>query len=977
MLGPLEVVAGGRAVPLRRGRPRKLLLALVLRAGERVGAETLVDHLWGESPPQDSSNALQILVSYLRKVLAAAEANVPARIETTEGGYRLVVDRGAVDALRFADVVAGASDIRDPAERLRVLDEALGWWRGDPLAELTYDTFAQGDIRRLTEARLTAIEARVDALLALGRHAEAVQHLQQLVVEHPLREGLHGQLMLALYRSGRQADALAAYEQARTSLVEELGLDPTPQLRELAQAILEHSPDLRAPAADHGSRSVIHDASPEAAADTEGSPFPQPLTTLIGREDHVVRLLDLLERRRLLTLTGPGGAGKTRLAAELAARTAALGGTVWWIDLSPLREERGVLDVLAAGAGLPTKADERPDDVVRKLSGRRGMLVLDTCEHVLAGVRPLAEDVLRLCPDVTVLATSREPIGVAAELAWPVPPLPLPGTDPPDADEIAASAAVQLFVERASDMRPDFRLTADNAEHVARICHLLDGLPLALELVAGHAAALTPAKIAELLADRFRLPVARPGTGRHHTLRETIEWSYTLLDDEAALFFERLSVFAGPFSVEAGVAVAGHDLADDGLTMLLKLARQSLVATTEGDRFRLLDTVRAYATERLQRRAGESAATAQRHASWYADWALDGRLTLQRPRRNAEELRAEHANFRQAFEWSFSHGDRSVGCQLAARLAWYWSTEAPSAEAARWFAQAKQAVAPGSLDEAHILSGAGMHAAPLGDLRAAVADCTRADVLYGQHGERRSQARNLVFLGIAQWGLGEYDAAADSHDRAIEIFAELRDPGLSAALGLRARTAVDRGEPDALRLLAEAAARAEENEDHHILTVVLDHRARSEAHAGRPDEAARHAERALEVAEQIGFTEGAMGAMNALGLARLRQGRTDEAEALHRRALRLALHHQHPGAIADATECLAGSAVAGGRPVDAVQLLAAADALRQRHGLARRAAQLSAVAALEARIAASIDSDEVEEARRRGARLDLRELATS
>ncbi len=978
VLGPLEVVLDGHPVAVRRGRPRRLLLALLVRWGRAVTTDTLIDDLWGEDSPRNSANALQILISYLRKLLVDGHG---PRIETVDNGYRLVVEPEHVDALLFEHAVRALPEVEDPGERLRRADHALSLWRGEPLAEATYDSFAQAEIRRLRELRVAALDARIQGLLDLGRHVEAVGELLALVAEHPLHERFYAQLMLALYRSGRQAEAMRAYEAVRSTLLDELGLDPGPELQALVRAVLSQAPtlDWTPPIA----APPVRTASP-AGTDAPGvaltttTDLPVGAGALIGREDDVARLGELLGERRLVTLTGPGGAGKTRLALEVVRAAAASGTPVWWADLAGTSGEEDVLSAVATATGATNQPTDTGAGIVGQLGARSGILVLDTCEHVIAGVRRLVGRVVSECPAVTVLVTSRQSLRLMEELAWPVPPLSLPSPDATAVEQASASAAVLLFVDRASQARPGFELTAHNAADVARIALLLDGLPLAIELAAVHADTLSPRQLVELLVDRLRVLVDDQRTDRQHALRATIAWSYELLDADEAMFFERLSVFTGSFPLEAAVTVAGDGLERDGFEVLLALTRQSLVVAGDDDRFRLLDTVRAFASERLQGGAGvESLATRSRHARWYADLALEGDRHLRGPDATGWllELRVELANLRAALEWSFQGGEAGVGARLAAALSWFWAIEGQFGEAARWLGAARGVVSPGTVLEADVLASAAIHAASLGDLALAAEQCGLACKLYDEHGGTGPLARALVFLGIAQWGLGDPEAAA-THDRAIALFSSLGDEwGKGLALVLRARTAADQGnDHHAERLLDRALPAVRRGGDPHIVALCLEQRARVATRAGDVDLGVMLAAESVKLDEAIGYIEGVVAGLNALGLAVASRGDLETARGHHARALRLAVQLDHPGGMTEALEALASLSAGGGDPMGAARLLGAAEALRERAELPRlRSHQEVVAAALLA--AADLDDDARRSAATAGRLLDLSRLA--
>ena len=695
---------------------------------------------------------------------------------------------------------------------------------------------------------------------------------------------------------------------------------------------------------------------------------------LVGRDDVLDHLLGLLAASRIVTLTGTGGAGKTRLAAELAAlRTEA--GPVWWADLSGVSDRAGVQAVVAGALGASTRPDDADAAIMAFLTGRAGLLVLDTCEHVVDLARSLVRDVVAAAPGLRVLATSRQPLRVEGELAWPVPPLALPDPDRLDAEAVRASGAVELFVARAAVARPGFVLDDANAADVGRICLLLDGVPLAIELAAAQLAILSPTKLLGLLDDRLRVLVDGRDGGRHHTLRAAIDWSYQLLDDEEARFLDRLSVFAGSFDVDAAVVVAGTGLERDGLDLLLSLVRQSLVSTTVDDRFRLLDTIASYGRERLT--DDERAAAHVRLGTWCADFAAQADRQLRSAEAGAwlPEVRREIPNLRAGLAWAFGPaGDPLLGARVAASLAWFWGIESQFAEADRWLRAAAEVVEPGSILEADVLTGQGIHAASLGHLDVAETLSRQAADRYEHEGDRRGLARALIYLGVAQWGQGKLDDAAATHDRCASTFRDLRDEwGLGLALSLRARTGVDRGEADVALLLDAALALVRRSGDPHLVGLGLDLRAREALRAGDALLAESLAHESLTSNEAAGYLEGVVASLHALGLAVVAAGRDDEARVHHRRGLAVAIELDHPAAIAESLECLAVLA-ADTDAVDVVRLLAAADAVRSRASVPRPAADEQRIAPVRATAAASLDPEVVVRAETAGRLLDVRSL---
>ncbi len=945
VLGPLEVRRrDGEPLPVRRGRPRRLLLSLLLRRGDPVPRDVLVDQLWGDEPPVNADNALHLLISYLRRTIAGAEP----RIDRVPAGYRLVIARDRVDAFRFEDLVrAAVAADAEPARQVRLAEEALALWRGPALSEARDDAFAQGDVARLDELRVQAHESRAGGLLALGRHDEALPDLDQLVREHPFRERLQGRLALALYRAGRQADALRALEAARTALVDELGLDPGPRLRELEQRILRQDPAL--------DPVPVADAPPAPAAVTGPAPAAPPapavpavplaLTPLVGRADEVAALRRDLADHRLVTLTGPGGTGKTRLAAE-AVRTR--DGAVWWADLAPVGSPTGVGAAVAAAAGTGlASGDEAAGELRRWIGDRDAVLVLDTCEHVLDGVEGVVRELLAGCPALRVLATSRRALGVPGELVRPVPPLALPDPDDAGVDGVAASPAVQLFRDRAAAVRPGFALDGTNAQAVATVCRLLDGLPLAIELAAGHVAALSPAKVAELLRDRMRLlGDGDERRGRHAGLRATLEWSYELLSAEEAAFLDRLSVLAGPFPLEAGVEIAGSGLGTDGLALLLSLVRQSLVAVADDDHFRLLDTVRAHAAHRLAADPAQERAARDRHARWFRAFARDADLHI----RGADqagwlaELRTARADLRAALQHCLDGTPPrpALGAGLVCSLSWFWSHEGSFAEAREWIARATAAGPHDPRTDAWLHLAAGMHAESTGDLRLAEAECTAAADGFAALGDDRGEARSLLHLGTARWALGRLDAAAAAQDRSIALFRSARhDSGAGLGLVLRARTALDQDDGARAReLLLEARHVLRRAGDPHLVALCLEQQARTCLAEGDIAGAEPLAREGLAVFESVAYPEGVTAALQTLGRVRLALGDPATAVALHRRAAGDALDLGHAGALAESLELLAESVLAAGDGAGAALLLGRAEDVRGDSGVPRgRSAQ--------------------------------------
>ncbi|MFD0747974.1 BTAD domain-containing putative transcriptional regulator [Phytohabitans flavus] len=667
LLGPLEVRAGsGARVELGGARLRTLLIRLALDPGRVVTTSALIDALWDDEPPTGAANALQALVSRLRRALPEGS------VESTPAGYRLAVPPEAVDMCRFErDVAAGRSRLTaDPAGAGEVLAAALALWRGPALADVTGSDFARAPVARLNELRLAAIEDRVDAAIALGDGAGLVPELESLVLAHPLRERLAGQLIRVLRGAGRPAEALTAYDRLRAALADSLGADPSPELAALHLSLLKDTA-----------------AAPPAEA-LPTTNLPATLTSFVGRDDDVTRVTKVVAESRLTTLIGPGGAGKTRLAMESGwAMLEQAPDGVWLVEFAPVTDAAELATTVLATLGLREyplvprgRVPQETVDPLTRLHGalgsRRALLILDNCEHLVGAAASLAESLLVRCPHLRVLATSREPLGITGEALFPVEPLALP-PDGVGADDALAYPAVRLFADRAAAVRPGFTVT----EAAVRICRALDGMPLAIELAAARLRALAPDQVAGRLTDRFRLLNAgsRTALPRHQTLRAVIDWSWELLGEAERTLWRRLAVFSGGATLEAieevcgsrqsGVSAAGADPLDQ----LAALVDKSLVVADPDGRYRMLETIKAYGLERLAE-SGETHAARAAHARYFlrlarrADRELRGREQLEWLAR----LDADHDNLHAAARWAIAAGDARLAVAFAATLGWYW-----------------------------------------------------------------------------------------------------------------------------------------------------------------------------------------------------------------------------------------------------------------------------------------------------------------
>ena len=699
ILGPIEVRRRGVALNIGGPRQRALLAVLLFDANRVVSRDRLIDELLSGAPGGRGDRTLRVQVSRLRAAIDPDRGD-DSRVIARAPGYLLRVEPGELDLHRFESLVsAGRGAIRDhQLERAaRLLRTAESLWRGRPLADLEFESFARLEVERLRELELSAVEARIDAELALGRHPALVAELERRVAEDPFREHLRRQLMLALYRSGRQAEALEAYQIARAHLIGELGLEPGRDLQALQAAILNQDPSLSLGAgiADHLLRSP--DVATVSAAQDLGA-IPGRTAPLIGRERELDQLQILLcdPSVGLLTLTGTGGAGKSTLALESARRTSSAfadGVSVAW--LASIEHVRQVVPELARVLGLELSAEEPGTaTLIRALRDQQRLLVLDNFEHVI-GAAPLVAQIVAACPQVTVLVTSRGPLRVSLERTYEVRGLAAPGSGhAPSADELRGHAATALFIARATAANPRFELTAADSESVSELCRYLGGLPLAVELAAARTAVLSPAEIlTRLRTSSERLgPARRDAPPRHRTLQATVKWSLDLLNPAAQRLFARLGIFVGGCTIEAVEAVC-HDHEPQLVDELTALHDHGLIhraSGRDGSRFGMLEPIRAIALERL-RGDGEDELVV-RYAEYYATLAESSEIALKHPGQSqcAQRLDEELPNLRSVLIRATSQPGLDIALRLAAALIDFWYIRDLLGEVRVWLAWALQ-----------------------------------------------------------------------------------------------------------------------------------------------------------------------------------------------------------------------------------------------------------------------------------------------
>lgn len=931
ILGPLEVREGGQDIHLGGRKLRVLLAALLVRANETVPTHQLIDDLWDYDPPPSAENALQVYISRLRKSLAAQRADNGNgdNLCSRPGGYALLVEPAELDAARFETLFAeGRRASRDGAFEIArtKFDAALALWRGPALADVSYERFVQPLVARLEELRFQALEGRIEADLALGRHADVVAELEALVSEVPTRERLVGHLMVALYRSGRQEEALAAYRRFRDIAVRDLGIEPTAELEALYGLVLRHDRVLDEPQVN--------------AARLHPNNLPYVATTFIGRDYEKAELRSLLHEHRLITLTGAGGLGKTRLALEIAADLLdQFPDGVWMAALDAISDDHLVPQVLARAVGIRPEAEKPLEDaIVDHFAHSKALIVLDNCEHVLDRARRLAARLIDGCPNIRILATSRQPLALPVETTWPVPPMLAPDPKRGPAEHLMQYDAFRLFSERAVASAPHLaNLSEDDALRVAAICRGLEGIPHALELAAAQLRSLRLKEIVEGLEDRlgfFSLDGATPR--RHQTLRATIDWSYDLLDEPERIAFSHVSIFAGSFTLEAATAICddivgqGHDI--EG--MLSRLSQKSLIVaeqTATGQRWRMLETLRSYGRERL-RVSGELEDVARRYGMFFADLVERAEPELRGSDQKTwmREIEEDLDNIRAALGWALDENNADGALRLAGSLWWFWATSPD--EGQHWLEAALALDPPApSTARARTLLGAGMIAwfqARHDDANALNLDALATSRVVG---DRLTEGFVVTSLATIARDRGDLERAEKLQCDALDIFMELGDGwGIARSLFSRGLIARCRGDhASAFAFLEEASARFDDlGDDDSRASCFL---VMGEVALDFSDhvEATRNFEQTLKLSREVGDEELVAHALRGLGIVAYEDQEYERAAGLLEQALHLLLKLRAQAYAVECLEAIADLAVATGAVRKAARLTAAADTLRQ------------------------------------------------
>jgi predicted ATPase/DNA-binding SARP family transcriptional activator len=975
ILGGVRVLRAGAPISLGGPMAHRLLAALLVDAPGAVDRDTLVERLWGSSPPATAATALHVHVSRLRRALEPGNrAGSASSVRTTGDGYALAIEPTRIDAGHFESLMhrAGELAVVEPQRALGDVESARALWRGRPWGALADEPWLRGDAARLEELARRAEELWADLQLALGRHGVIVDSLRVAVEEEPLREHRWQQLMVALYRCDRQADALRAFQDARHTLTEELGIEPSPALRALEQAVLVQDPSLEAP--------------PQVVPERPRHNLPAALTSLIGRSDDAALTKKLLEASRLVTITGSGGSGKTRLAIavgeELVDR---YDDGVWFVDLAAVSSAELVMTQIAWDLGLREGAEHGPQDPLTLLNTylrhRQLLLVLDNCEHVVAEVATVVTALFTSCPGIRALATSRVKVGVVGESVQSLAPLDTPTVDA-TLEEVASSSAVRLFLQRAHDADASYDLSSEQLNAVGELCRFLEGLPLAIELAAMWIPTLAPSEILERLASRLSLATTDETLPeRQRALRTTIEWSHALLADAERLAFRRLSVFPAGFTLGgAGAVIAGHDgEADAVIGMVARLVGSSLVRTDHRRvpvRYRMLEAVREFAAEQL-RASGEEDETHIRQ--------LDYLVGLARSVRHDEffgppvlevmaALDGEHDNVREALELLLGAQDGERALLLAGAMGTYWAERGHWGEGQRWLSRALELnAASRTLDRARALTALAQTTASFAGIAGRIEELNEAIEIYREHDAHRHLIAPLIYLWLARAWRHEMDLMRDASAEVKRLAAGLESRWADTTIAIYDSLSLvqDGALEDAREGLVKGAAALVDLGDESLAARTLMYAGNVSRLIGDPAGARRELEQSMELSrahaihgtyahgtlalaqiamqlddpnapslfmdclaalELIGDTRCIAVCQRSLGSLALDANQVDEALEWLRRSLdALAAHDQRSLAVAIAD--LATICQRRGETADAQQLAAAAQYLAHQPGM--------------------------------------------
>ncbi len=813
MLGTLLIEVDGAIVTLSSPSQRVLIERLAIAEGNRASVDALADAIWGEDLPKDPANAVRYHIWQLRQAIG-----IPEVIETVPGGYRLAVAPGAIDLERFTAGMRSALASSNPEATIDLLDEAMSLWRGEALVDVIEREFAQTEIRRLTEMRRTALAVRARALVEAGRSTEAIPELEGLLEADPYDEASWSALMTALYQEGRQSDALRAYQRARKILGDDLGLEPSPELARLEERVLLHDSSL----------------APEAHTPTN---LPTALTSFVGRSQEIERIADLLESRRLVSIVGTGGAGKTRLAIEAARQTLdRFSGGVWIADLTSVREGDDLFEAVGSRIGVPLTDQDRTStsEVLSYLHRRAFLLILDNCEQILEAASIAAITILERCSQGRIVVTSRSALHVPGEVVFPIPVLQVPADGDSWEDTIATSAG-DLLIQRATDAGAHVVPSPANAVIVAHLCRVLEGVPLAIELAAAKSRTVPLDVLAEQLDDTLSAYGEQRGTSdRHRTMDAMIAWSYDLLSPGEQALFRSLGVFVGGFTIDAAIRVCPtpHLSSSEVAGSIDALVEHSIVESSpDTGRYRLLEPLRLFALARL-READELDRLTKVHARAFSSIVSSAANEAHGPAHDMIRagFRADASNIRAALEHLESTGETERMCEMVAALTAFWVAENRFDEQMRWGEACAPFVDDIDPDDAALISCLVAHSRVLSRDAEGGSEHMAAAITYA-----RASGNDLVYADVISMFLSRNDALS---------FGEFFRPS------------------DDVTLAEETVAIYEEHGDTHGLVdaLVSLSNAKLWAFSGEAD-AVAIAVRARRLAEDIDYPDGVIWAM--------------------------------------------------------------------------------------------------------------------
>jgi predicted ATPase/DNA-binding SARP family transcriptional activator/DNA-binding CsgD family transcriptional regulator len=960
LLGGFRVWVGHRLIEEDRWRLRKarsLIKLLALSAGHRLHREQVMEALWPELGKHNASNNLYQILHAARRALEP-DALISGRAASTS--YLLLRDEEVtlcpdgplwVDSEAFEEAAAAALQALEPA----VFRAAIDLYAGELLPEDRYEPWVEQRRAQLEELYLSLLVELAALYGERNEHEPAIEALGKAVVEEPTREGAHVGLMRLYALSGRRKEALSQYEQLREVLLRELGTEPEAATTHLHQEIWAGTfppPDMAVPAgfpAEEGGE------APTVACGAGGvrrHNLPLARTSFIGRKRESLEVKRLLAMTRLLTLTGAGGCGKTRLALKVASDLAgAYPDGVWLVDLAPLSEAELVPQAVAQALRVREQPGRPLTETLEDaLRSRKMLLVVDNCEHLVEAVVGLVDSLLDSCPGVRVLATSRELLNAAGEVKWVVPSLTVPYSRQEEAytpQELEGYESVRLFVERARQRDPSFVVTSRNGQAVSQVCRRLEGIPLAIELAAGRMGMLSAEQLASRLEDFLKLLTGgRTADPRHRTLRATLEWSHELLSEAERALFWRLSVFAGGWTLEAAEEVcSGEGIAqDDVLEILSELVDKSLVVTEAGEegvpRFRMLEPVRQYGQERLQEESGRAEWVRERHVKYYLALAQEAEPELEGADqiRWMDRLEAEHDNLRAALSWALEGREAELGLRLSGALRLFWVGRSHYSEGRRWYEEGLKRghMAPQGV-RANALFGAGFFTVSLGDLELAKDRLEDGLAIYRQVGDTRGAANCARLLGWIRFELGDWERAKALFEEALPLAREsgnIRDT--CNALSTLAYMAACRGDLERAKALGEESlALAKEAGDTTAVAFASQYLAVTAMLGGDYNRAQTLFEATLEMTRTTGNRKGRAISLNNLGLVALCRGDYARAARLSSESLRLSEEGMDHQVLTWSLDALAAASGQQGHVGRAARLWGAAEVLREASGFSQ------------------------------------------